>query len=235
MTGENDLLGGLQLIAGIFLTQILSGVSLINPALLSLSLRSEIPIVGVDWLVVRLGKDQLIAHHPAVGHVSSFRVGLFLNGLSRDHFVVFGCGLSLVFGIFHMGRGHLTILDNSEQLFLGNKFDILAYLVNNHVALGVYMLVGKVIIRDYYFEIILVLLSFGLLLFKSVGFGRQMAERFLQQSGAGLLIGWILLVLFCLKQTVLVWVGCGNSFGSTALGVCVVLKEDIFVFAFFAN
>jgi hypothetical protein len=96
-------------------------------------------------------------------------------------------------------------------------------------------LVCKVIIRDYYFEIILVLLSFGLFLFKSVGFGRQMAERFLQQSGAGLLIGWILLVLFCLKQTVLVWVGCGNSFGSTALGVCVVLKEDIFVFAFFAN
>lgn len=235
MTGENDLLGGLQLIAGIFLTQILSGVSLINPALLSLSLRSEIPIVGVYWLVVRLGKDQLIAHHPAVGHVSSFRVGLFLNGLSRDHFVVFGCGLSLVFGIFHMGRGHLTILDNSEQLFLGNKFDSLAYLVNNHVALGVYMLVCKVIIRDYYFEIILVLLSFGLFLFKSVGFGRQMAERFLQQSGAGLLIGWILLVLFCLKQTVLVWVGRGNSFGSTALGVCVVLKEDIFVFAFFAN
>jgi len=62
-----------------------------------------------------------------------------------------------------------------------------------------------------------------------------MAKRFLQQSGAGLLIGWILLVLFCLKQTVLVWVGCGNSFGSTALGVCVVLKEDIFVFTFFAN
>ena len=97
------------------------------------------------------------------------------------------------------------------------------------------MLVCKVIIRDYYFEIILVLLSFGLFLFKSVGFGRQMAERFLQQSGAGLLIGWILLVLFWLKQTVLVWVGRGNSFGSTALGVLVVLKEDIFVFAFFAN
>jgi len=67
-----------------------------------------------------------------------------------------------------MGRGHLTILDNSEQLFLGNKFDSLAYLVNNHVTLGVYMLVCKVIIRDYYFEIILVLLSFGLFLFKSV-------------------------------------------------------------------
>jgi len=79
MTGENDLLGGLQLIASIFLTQILTGVSLINPALLSLTLRSYIPIVGVYWLVVRLGKDQLIAHHPAVSHVSSFRVGLFLN------------------------------------------------------------------------------------------------------------------------------------------------------------
>lgn len=198
MTGENNLLCGLQLLAGIFLTQILSGVSLVNPAFLSLSLRSQIPMVWVNWLVVRLGKDQLIAHHPAVGHVSSFWVGLFLNGLSRYHFVVFGCGLSLVFGIFHMRRGHLTILDNSEKLFLGDKFDSLAYLVNDHVALGVYMLVCKIIIRDYYFEIILVLLSHGLFLFKSIAFRRQMAERFLQQSGAGLLIGWILLVLFCL-------------------------------------
>jgi hypothetical protein len=97
-----------------------------------------------------------------------------------------------------MRRGHLTILDNSEKLFLGDKFDSLAYLVNDHVALGVYMLVCKIIIRDYYFEIILVLLSHGLFLFKSIAFRRQMAERFLQQSGAGLLIGWRLLVLFCL-------------------------------------
>jgi hypothetical protein len=45
MTGENNLLCGLQLLAGIFLTQILSGVSLVNPAFLSLSLRSQIPMV----------------------------------------------------------------------------------------------------------------------------------------------------------------------------------------------
>lgn len=84
-------------------------------------------------------------------------------------------GLAVVFYVLLIGGWHGGSLGYTKQLLLRNLVDQLANLVHNHLALRVYELVRKLMIRNNDFKVVNVLRVKRLFIFKSVQFGRQKA------------------------------------------------------------
>lgn len=109
--------------------------------------------MGIHWLFSWLRKDELVMHHPTIGHVG-IGADLLLVGVCLNHFMVLIGGLHVIFYVLRLRRLHGGSLGYTQQLLIWNMVDQLANLVHNHLALRVSELVCNLIIWNNNFEVV---------------------------------------------------------------------------------